>query len=293
MSDIVIGLTHLSIDQDLAIAKKHPDVKLIMGGHEHDNMLHKVGDATVAKADANAKTVYLHVLRYDKRSGKISVRSELVTIDETMPRDPEIAALIGKWNEIMEENVKQIIPEPYEVVYHADPPLDGKETTIRHQQANMGQLFTQAMLAYAQHDPAAAIMNSGSIRIDDEISGEIVAIDVIRALPFHGSLWEVTMKGKLLSEVLDFSENAKGSGAYLQYNGIDRKGGTWHIQGKPVEAGKEYMIAINDFLLKGYDIPFLKEGVEGITHIYKPDESDNGDLRNDVRKMIINYLKTL
>ena len=292
-SDIIIGLTHLSIDQDLALARKQPEVKLIMGGHEHDNMFHKVGDATVAKADANAKTVYLHVVGYNKKTGKISVNSDLIEINEKMPKDPEVEGLIRRWNAIMEENVKQIIPEPYEVVYHADPPLDGKESTIRHQQANMGRIFTQAMLEYARHNPVAAVMNSGSIRIDDEISGEIVAIDIIRALPFHGSLWEVTMKGKLLTEVLDFSENSKGSGAYLQYNGIDRKGDAWYIQGKPVQSDQDYLIAINDFLLKGYDIPFLKEGVDGISTIYKPDESDQDDLRNDVRKMIITYLKTL
>lgn len=292
-SDVLIGLTHLAIDQDLALAKMQPDVKLIMGGHEHNNMFYKVGSATVAKADANARTVYLHVIGYNKRTGKVSIHSDLIEINEQIQKDPLVEEVVQKWNQIMETNIKQVVDKPYEIVYHADPALDGRETTIRHQQCNMGQLFSAAMLKASRHQSVAAIMNSGSIRIDDEISGDITALDIFRALPYGGSVMEVTVTGNLLFGILRFSENAKGNGAYLQYSGLEKKGEDWLIGGKALDREGSYTIALTDFLLRGLDIPFLTEENTGISAIYKPNGDDKDDLRNDIRKAIIEYLKQI
>ncbi|MDX1462308.1 MAG: metallophosphoesterase, partial [Marinirhabdus sp.] len=52
-ADIVIGLTHLDIDQDKELAELFRDVPLIMGGHEHNHMLVPVDKTVIAKADAN------------------------------------------------------------------------------------------------------------------------------------------------------------------------------------------------------------------------------------------------
>ena len=67
-SDIVLGLTHLSIEEDKAVAALINGVPLIMGGHEHHHMKHKVGNTIIAKADANAKTAYVHYLTFDKKN---------------------------------------------------------------------------------------------------------------------------------------------------------------------------------------------------------------------------------
>ncbi|MDX1408781.1 MAG: metallophosphoesterase, partial [Saprospiraceae bacterium] len=85
-ADLVIGLTHLSIEQDAAFAEALGNLPLIMGGHEHDNMYHFVGETVIAKADANAKTVYVHIIRHDKRTGKTTVDSELIEINAAVPR---------------------------------------------------------------------------------------------------------------------------------------------------------------------------------------------------------------
>ena len=292
-SDVLIGLTHLAIDQDLALAKMQPDVKLIMGGHEHNNMFYKVGSATVAKADANARTVYLHVISYNKRTGKVSINSDLIEINDQMPKDPVVDAIVQKWSKILEKNIKQVVDQPYEIVYRADQPLDGQETTIRHQPSNMGQMFTEAMLKASRQQSIAAIMNSGSIRIDDEISGDVTALDIFRALPFGGSVIEVSMTGNLLFGILRFSEKSKGTGAYLQYSGIEKKGNEWLIEGKSLDKEGTYTIVMTDFLLRGFDIPFLTHENTGISAIYRPDAADKKDVRNDIRRTIIEYLKRI
>ncbi|NND63150.1 MAG: bifunctional metallophosphatase/5'-nucleotidase, partial [Flavobacteriaceae bacterium] len=55
-SDVIIGLTHLKLEDDIELANRLPRVSLIMGGHEHNSMLVPTNNAIVAKADANAKT---------------------------------------------------------------------------------------------------------------------------------------------------------------------------------------------------------------------------------------------
>jgi 2',3'-cyclic-nucleotide 2'-phosphodiesterase (5'-nucleotidase family) len=59
--DFVVAITHLNKVDDAKLAEMLPEVKLLMGGHDHDNMIQKVGDVVIAKADANAKTVYVHI----------------------------------------------------------------------------------------------------------------------------------------------------------------------------------------------------------------------------------------
>ena len=49
---------------------------------------------------------------------------------------------------------------------------------------------------------------------------------------------------------------------------------------------------MNDFLLRGFDIPFLTEENDGISNVFKPDPATRADTRNDIRKAIITYLQS-
>lgn len=145
------------------------------------------------------------------------------------------------------------------------------------------------MSAAYEKQPDCSILNSGSIRIDDQISGEITQFDIIRAMPFGGGIVKVTMKGDLLRQVLDAGVNSKGKGAYLQWNKIQQVDGKgWKINGKNIADGQNYSVALNDFLLLGLDIEILKEDSPGIVQIEKPAE---GDIKNDIRLLVIDYLK--
>ncbi|MCS6929392.1 MAG: metallophosphoesterase, partial [Saprospiraceae bacterium] len=164
--DVQVGLTHLDIEDDLKLAARLPGVPLILGGHDHDNMLHKVGPTTVAKADANARTVYVHRLRYDKRKGTAQVRSELRRIDGSLPEEPNTASVVAKWEKIKEDALKSAGFDARAKVVSLTTPLDCREALIRHQQAPVGQIILEAMLAAAREKPECALLNSGSIRVD-------------------------------------------------------------------------------------------------------------------------------
>ena len=291
-TDVVFGLTHVEIEQDKKIAQMLKDIPLIMGGHEHNNMLVEVGTTKIAKADANAKTVYIHRISYDKNSKALQLTSELRSITDKTPDNAEVAVIVSKWNDVLENQIKQIIKDPDEVIYKADIPLDGRDIPIRSVQTNLGKLVTKAMAFGFDNKVDCAIVNGGSIRLDDQLKGDINSIDIFRVLPFGGGIVKVTLKGRLLIEVLDYGKSKAGKGAYLQrYKAdYDTNINRWKVNGNPIEATKIYTVAFSDYLLKGFDIPFLKPDNKDIVEVYVPTKKE---MSSDIRKTIIKYLKSL
>jgi len=288
--DVVIGFTHLKKEDDLKILEQLPNVPLIMGGHEHYNMYLKASTGGIlAKADANAKTVYLHHLTIDKETKKVSLQSDLIPITDSIKPEKSVQKIVTKWQAILDAKVKNITQNPEEVVYFAKTPLDAREKTIRHKQSNMGAIITNAFLYGSKNHAEMAIVNSGSIRIDDQLEGNIIAMDWFRTLPYGGSAIDITITGKLLKEVLDYGESHNGTGAYLQRSpNVTLENDVWKIAGKPLNEKNNYNIVVSDYLLKGFDIPLLKEDAKGVLAVNKPKE---GDVNYDIRNAIIAYLK--
>ena len=289
--DLIFGLTHLEIEQDIELAKRLPKVQFIMGGHEHNSMLVPSGDAFIAKADANAKTVYIHTFTYNRISKNLNIDSHLFPIDEKIKSKPSVAAVVDKWNGILTTKLKEVIEDPNEVIYSANPPLDGTDSANRGIQTNMGDLLTEAMAASFEEPAEVALVNGGSIRLDDMLTGEVTSLDIFRVLPFGGNVVKVKMNGQLLFEVLNYGKSAGGTGAYLQrYNIEESDLAGWMIGGKPLQMNKTYTVALSDFLLKGYDIPFLTPKHEGVLDVYQPKPAE---VASDIRKAVIVYLKSL
>jgi 2',3'-cyclic-nucleotide 2'-phosphodiesterase (5'-nucleotidase family) len=214
-TDLVLGLTHLKIEDDERMLRKLKRIPLIMGGHEHQHMFVTSKRGAVAKADANAKTMYRHLLFRSGKKGKLKIVSELLPVDTTVVPDPQIATVVKNWEDKSYASFRQVGLEPEAVVYRAPEPLDGTEASVRNKQTNLGILIAKSMLA-ASPKADAAVFNSGSIRIDDVIQGVMTQLDIIRTLPFGGKLCEVEMTGSLLNKMLLKAHQLKGSGGYLQ-----------------------------------------------------------------------------
>lgn len=293
--DIVVGLTHQSIEEDLALAKSIPMLQLAMGGHEHNNMLEQAGKLKVAKADANAKTAYVHTLSYNKKTKILYITSQLVNIDSAIPIDPATDAVVQKWVSIGDSNMKELGFVPTNVV--AEVPLsqawEGRETFLRHQPTNLASLIARAMSAAAPQTNCA-ILNTGSIRIDDQMSGKITEYDILRALPFGGGIVEVTMQGALLQKILDAGEKNKGSGGYLQYDKVafDTVKKIWLIGGQALDKQKTYRVALPAFLMTGKEknMDFLTDKNPEVVRVDAPKPEEKTDIRNDIRSLLINYL---
>ncbi|GAB4249812.1 MAG: 5'-nucleotidase C-terminal domain-containing protein [Saprospiraceae bacterium] len=292
--DVLVGLTHLELVMDLKLASMLVKSALIMGGHEHDNSIDTVGTVVVAKADANAKSVYVHRFKYDLDKKTYELNSSLVRITDEIAADPEIDALVKKWERIMLEQISQVVDNPSEVIYNAHVPLDGREKSIRNRQTNLGQLIAASMAFAAKKPVDGAILNSGSVRIDDQLAGPITPVEIFRSLPYGGQLYEVEMTGKMLKRTLDAGWENKGLGGFLQWHNINRtEDGNWIVGGKALDLNRNYRIVMGDYLWKGLEAGLEFLNTSNLISWETAADGDETDLRSDVRKAVVAYLKTL
>ncbi|MEA5258761.1 bifunctional metallophosphatase/5'-nucleotidase [Arcicella aquatica] len=293
--DFVVGITHINKVDDAKLAKLLPDVKLLMGGHDHDNMLFKEGNVIIAKADANAKTAYVHNLSFYTQTKSLEINSELRKINEQIKDDAEVALVVKKWEEIMDVAMKKAGLDKNDVVTEISTPLDGRESTMRNGHTNLGDLIAKAMSAAATKPVDCTVFNSGSVRIDDQLIGKITQLDIMRVLPFGGKIVEVNLTGSLLDKILATGLQNKGNGGFLQWDKIsyDENKKQWLINGKLLDINQDYHVMMPKFLIEGKETNFgyLTAQNPGVKGIVESDEKDVNDIRNDIRKVLIAYLK--
>ncbi|CAH0997527.1 Trifunctional nucleotide phosphoesterase protein YfkN [Emticicia aquatica] len=291
--DFVVGITHINKVDDAILAGMIPEVKLLMGGHDHDNMFQKIGGVTLAKADANAKSAYIHRIVYNTDTKEVKVTSELKKINDQIVDNQEVAAVVHKWENIEDGAFKALGLNKNEVITDLKEPLDGHESAVRNAQGNMGNMIANAMLSASPNTFDCAFFNGGSIRIDDNVSGKITQLDVLRILPFGGKLVEIKMRGRLLENVLETGLKNKGSGGYLQWGKItyDEAKKEWKINGKLLDVNQVYSVMTSDFLLTGKErnLSFFTKQNPDIQSVV--DTFPDDDVRNDIRKAVIAYLK--
>lgn len=278
--DAVIALTHQTIADDIKLAKEIPALPVIVGGHEHDMRFEKIGNVFITKAHANAKTAYVIKLLIDKKSKTVKVDPVLKHLDSTVALDNSTDAVVTKWMKRANDNYASAGFDPSKIVIAKGDSLEGRDIYTRLTSTNFTDLVVKAMLA-ACPQANMAIMNAGSIRLDDVLYPPVSQYDFLRALPFGGGISEVDMKGALLNQILEKGRENKGEGGFLQYAPV--------IQ---VDTAKTYRVVLTDFLLTGGEknLGFLKAGNPLITRVY-PSPTLASDPGSDIRLAVIKYLE--
>lgn len=292
-TDFTVALTHLLENEDEKLAGIVPELKLLMGGHDHENMKFTYGKTIMAKADANARTAYIHRLTYNKKTQQLKIDSELKTIDESIGYEPTTKNAIEKWGKIADSVFSAQGFKPEREIYKLKEPLEAREAMIRNSQTNAGALVVDAM-AYAFPNADLAALGSGSIRLDDQLRGTITEYDVLRMLPFGGKIYQFTISGEFLIRFLDAGVKDKGTGGYLQYQKKlkfdDNKG--WLLNEKAIEKDKEYTIVTNDYILTGKEnnMEFMNAQTnKEIKNLISSDDLNSP--QSDIRKAVIVFLE--
>ncbi|HUF09684.1 MAG TPA: bifunctional metallophosphatase/5'-nucleotidase [Rhodothermales bacterium] len=283
---ILVALTHLALAQDVGLAQEVPELDLILGGHEHENVqLWRGPDMTpIVKADANVRSVYVHRLRYDFDSSTLAINIDLELITDQIEDDPATAAIVNEWLDRAWDGFRSGGFDPAAPVVTIAEPLDGREAVVRNQPSALTKLIAQGMRS-AAGDVDLAIFNSGSIRIDDVLPpGLVTEYDVIRVLPFGGEILTVEMTGGLLDSVLTQGVENKGAGGFLQVDGAAQDGVFWRVGDELLLPRHKYRVAVNDFLVSGRErgLGYLTFDDPRITKI---------DSHGDIRMAVIAELK--
>jgi 5'-nucleotidase len=287
--DVLLAVTHQTLEDDQRLATTVPGLDLILGGHEHENWeLRRGSEGTpIFKADDNVRSVYVHHLLFDTKTHKLQLTSVLQTITDKMPEDPATAKVVKAWTEKAYAAFRANGFSPEEPVATATELLDGKDGSVRKSHNRLTQIIADAIL-HEWPKADAALYNAGSIRIDDEIpaGSKITQYDVLRILPFGGKINGVELKGSLLENVLNIGQSNAGSGGFLQTANIQPDGAHWKIAGQPIDPEKIYRIALDEFLLTGKEkgLRSLKLGESGVGPVV--------ELR-DIRLALIDELKSM
>jgi 2',3'-cyclic-nucleotide 2'-phosphodiesterase (5'-nucleotidase family) len=105
-AELIVGLTHQTMDADRNLLSREPKLDLVLGGHEHEAQDSVVSGRHAAKADANARTAQFATLWGGKGSWRQAVG--LVPINTGLPADtgwpgsllPGATACKGGWGRL-------------------------------------------------------------------------------------------------------------------------------------------------------------------------------------------------
>lgn len=286
-ADVIVALTHLSVDDDARVLTEAPEVDVVLGGHEHENYTLRRGPrfAPVLKGDANVRSVQVVSIRPPSAGRRAEVSSRLIAIGEGMAEDSAVAREAARWVDSAFAGFERDGFRPRELVATTPIALDGREAIVRTTRSELTDLIGAAMRREVP-DAEISIFNGGSIRIDDVIpAGPVTQYDVIRMLPFGGPIVVVRMRGDLLARVLAAGERNSGRGGYLHRTGVDGSGALGYaVGGAPVDPARWYRVAISDYLITGNEvgIEFLKRGESALEVVRE---------RRDIRQAVIDEMR--
>ncbi|MDH5329962.1 MAG: 5'-nucleotidase C-terminal domain-containing protein, partial [Aquincola sp.] len=134
--------------------------------------------------------------------------------------------------------------------------FDGERNRVRSQPTNLGVMIARSMQERTGAD--LAIMNAGGVR-DSLPDGKITYRDVLKVQPFANQISLVRLSGAELLKYLEaVAKMTPGSGAFPQTVGVQMviEGGALReakVNGQPIDARREYRLAINNFTAGGGD----------------------------------------
>ena len=272
--DLILGVTHVHMWQDVEIAKlqaDYPKLAFIVGGHEHEPQYSRVADsAIVMKGASNARVIWRIDVDFTGSDGYV-VNERRIVLDESIAFDADYEVLANKWRSLLLEKYPFLEAQ----VGTAAHRMDVREETIRSRETSWGNFVTDQMRK-AFGDPPAdlAFINSGTLRIDDFIEDDIRFEDIGRTFGFSSFLRYTTVTGTEFKRIMEagYRGGPEAQGYFPQVSGfrvcVDRSrkafdrivslqvpsGDGW----QEIEADREYLLVVPDFLYgggDGYEIP--------------------------------------
>lgn len=240
-AEFVIGLTHLdwASDVDLLAHLGSAGPDLIMGGHDHVRMAHFVPPAprpgeryrAVYKASAEATDVAVYRF-WRKPDGTPAYLHSSVDLDFRVPAAPEIERLVADWEQRLAERAcppgqAQCLDAPLGRTAY---PWELDEESNRSRETRVGNWFADIVRGAAQddgsfcagHSGVVALLNSGSFRLNYEISADrpVLRKHVLATMPFGAPLAQLCVDATTLHEILALGLATPGHGRYPHFSGM-------------------------------------------------------------------------
>jgi len=297
-AEVVIALTHLSLEKDREILEKLGDrgPHLIIGGHEHQRHHLEIDGRWILKADADARTATVARIQMIGQRPFISFGYRFLDRDRLSP-DPEmqkrVDQVLNEHEDWFCSNHNEEVGCLQRAVGETAVPLIGEELEIRSYETNLGNWVVDQVRAVVE-DADIAFINAGSLRVNQDIPpGPITQRDLEELLPYNSELVRVELNNNQLDQILErATEGWSGKGHWLQISGFAFQHDPRKAEGQRVDAitllrdGK--MMKLPDRPLQAITYKFLIEGGDGYDML-KPLEwtSVAGSLKERLRQILL------
>ncbi|MGC9320278.1 MAG: bifunctional metallophosphatase/5'-nucleotidase, partial [Armatimonadota bacterium] len=247
---LIVALTHLGHEQDIALARGVPKLDVIVGGHSHTKVetAAQVGPSLVVQAGSYGH--YLGRLDLVIDDGRVSSYDyQLIPMEASRPEDAEVRAIVEGYSARLGEAMRKVVGT-------AEVPLDGEREHVRSGETNLGNAITDAMRLVS--GAPIALHNGGGIRASID-AGPITLGEVLQVLPFGNEVATVELTGRQLHDILHQSIAAERPfGGFLHVSGlrIAAEGARIvevTVGDEPLDLQETYLVATNAFLLEGGD----------------------------------------
>ncbi|MGL4524223.1 MAG: bifunctional metallophosphatase/5'-nucleotidase [Spirochaetia bacterium] len=264
-ADVIIVLSHLGGIGDIssqALAKRIPDIDVIIDGHDHQPLPRglMVGKTLIANAGEYAESLG-RVDLVIKKDGSIQKQATLLQKKDLqhIPQKTEITELITSLTAEYEDLLDQIRGP---IIATLPVMLDGHRTSVRMGDTPLTRLITDAI--YAQSRTDIVFISSGGIRTSLP-SGPITGEDIYNVMPFGDQIITLELSGEELKSALEhgFSLYPQTAGAFPQFAGMHVVMDTTQpagsrvakvtVGGSPLDPLKIYSIATSTYLQGGGD----------------------------------------
>ncbi len=215
-ADLIVAITHQTIEADRALLNREARLDLILGGHEHEAQGAVVSTRNVLKADANSRTAQFATLWGIKGQWRQAVA--LLPVHATIAPDTATERVVAAWHDSL---VRRLGSERR--IATADAAIDARDEAQRQQESVLGDLVTDAMRAGTGAE--VALLNAGAMRLDDVIAaGPITNYQLESIFLFQDDtrIVKAPLTGARIRELLQrsVSDAALDKGGFLQVSGI-------------------------------------------------------------------------
>lgn len=246
-SDFIMATVHLEDAEEKRLASAFPEVRLIIGGHNHEAIgSFWLGQTLVSKTGSSGRNVGRVDLEF---AGKkpIHMQARLIPVTN-VPADPEVARVLKPFEDRVKTKMAEIVGEAAADIRYS-----------RSEESPLANLVADSFREKGQTQ--IALHNVGGIRAHI-VKGPISWGRVFEVLPFQNRLFTLKLTGAQLKKTLVIGLNSTVglmavSGLRVRY---DRsKIGEAQValltlsDGTAVDDAKLYSVTTNDFIMAGGD----------------------------------------
>jgi 5'-nucleotidase, C-terminal domain len=257
-AEMIIAVTHQREPNDNKLAEKTPPglIDLILGGHDHYYAHSVINSTHILRSGTDFKQLS-YIEAWHQQGGGWDFEITRRDIVSTIPPDPATVALVGK----LATNMQAKLEKP--IGYTASP-LDGRFTTVRRQESNLGNFVCDLMRFYYSAD--CALMAAGTIRGDQIYPPGVLKVkDILNCFPFEDPVVVLRVKGQDLMDALEngVSQVPALEGRFPQVSNISfgfnpaaspRSRITWAKVGEEeIQLSKYYTLATRGYMARGKD----------------------------------------